>query len=417
MIETDQHPEQVLIIGVQTEKYSNEKFHLLMKEMRSLTETAGGIPVMEMTQKLSRLDSKSAVGSGKLIEIKDAIVQHDIDLVITLNGLSPSTNRYLDEQLGVRVIDRVQLILDIFAMRAKSREGKLQVELAQYEYLLPRLQGQSKHLSRLGGGIGTRGPGETKLESDRRYIRNLISQIKKELSLMSEHRERTRIRRRSGREFNIGLIGYTNAGKSTILRELTNSETYVQDQLFATLDPLTRKLTINGHDAFTLTDTVGFIEELPTTLIQAFKSTLEEMLFVDLLLHVVDASSPERLMHENTVHELIKELEMSHIPILTVYNKKDQIEGNFEPTLFPYVTISALDSEGVEALKNKIWDEIVRTSEKFEVEIDPVESDLLALYRQKTLVETITFDEENQKYHLTGFRRSSNEQSKEKDRL
>lgn len=414
MIEIEQRPEKVLIFGVQTENYSDEKFQVLMKEMKSLTETAGGIPTVEMTQKLPRLNSRSAVGSGKLSEIKDAVNKEEIDLVISMNALTPSTNRYIEDQLGVRVIDRIQLILDIFAMRAKSREGKLQVELAQYDYLLPRLQGRRDYLSRLGGGIGTRGPGETKLETDRRHIRTMMSQIKKELAKLSDHRELTRSRRRSGSEFNIGLVGYTNAGKSTILRELTESDTYVEDQLFATLDPLTRKLTINGHDGFTLTDTVGFIEELPTTLIQAFKSTLEEMRYVDLLLHVVDASSVDRMMHEQTVYNLIKELEMDHLPILTVYNKKDKIEGNFEPTLFPYVTISALEKDGVEALKQKIWAEIVRTSEKFEVEVDPQEADLLALYRQKTLIESLEFDEENQVYILKGFRRSDKELDKER---
>lgn len=411
MIETQNLPERVLIMGVQTEKYSDEKFQVLMKEMEKLTQTAGGIPVKTMTQKLQRIDSKSLVGSGKLIEIQDEVEHQEIDVVISLNELSPRTNRYLEEQLSVRVIDRVQLILDIFAMRAKSREGKLQVELAQYDYLLPRLHGQGKSMSRLGGGIGTRGPGETKLESDRRHIRSLMNGIKKELEQLSEHRERTRLRRRSGREFNIGLVGYTNAGKSTILRELTASETYVQDQLFATLDPLTRQLTINGHDAFTLTDTVGFIEELPTALIQAFKSTLEEMRYVDFLLHVVDASSPDRLMHEQTVTRLIKELKMDGIPILTVYNKKDQVVGNFEPTLFPFVTISALETEGVETLKQEIWNEIVRTSEQFEVEIDPAEAELLALYRQKTLVQLVDFDETTQKYLLKGFRRHQIEET------
>lgn len=410
MIETEQQPEKVLIFGVQTEKYTEEKFNVLMKEMVALTETAGGIPVHTMTQKLIRLDSKSAVGSGKLVEMKDAVNQYDVDLVIALNELSPSTNRYLEEQLEVRVIDRIQLILDIFAMRARSREGKLQVQLAQYDYLLPRLHGQGKHLSRLGAGIGTRGPGETKLESDRRHIRSLMNTIKKELVNLADHRERTRLRRLGGREFNIGLIGYTNAGKSTILREVTKSDTYVQDQLFATLDPLTRQMTIHGHDAFTLTDTVGFIEELPTTLIQAFKSTLEEMRYVDLLLHVVDASSADRMMHEMTVNHLIHELDMKHIPVLMVYNKLDKIENQFEPTQIPYVAISALDGNDIDQLKEAIWQEIVKLSEYFEVEVKPEESDLLALYRQKTLVDCIEFDEERSVYRIKGHRRKSLEE-------
>ncbi|MGO1433748.1 MAG: GTPase HflX, partial [Ruoffia tabacinasalis] len=310
MIETENHPERVLIVGVQTENISDLKFETIMKEMKALTETANGLPVGEITQKLRRIDQKSVVGSGKLVDVRDFVINSDIDLVIFLNRLSPNTNMYLEEQLDVKVIDRVQLILDIFAQRARSQAGKLQVELAQYQYLLPRVIGQGTSLSRLAGGIGTRGPGETKLEQDRRVIRGRIHTIEKDLKQLEEHRERTRIRRQSGREFNIGLAGYTNAGKSTLLRELTESETYVQDQLFATLDPLTRKLEINGHDAFTITDTVGFIDELPTELIHAFNSTLEEIRFVDLLIHVVDASHPASNMHEDTVVELLKELDM-----------------------------------------------------------------------------------------------------------
>lgn len=315
-------------------------------------------------------------------------------------------NQNIENTLNCRVIDRVQLILDIFAQRARSKAGKLQVELAQYEYLLPRIVGQGTSLSRLGGGIGTRGPGETQLETDRRVIRNRINNIKKELQELEDHRERTRIRRQSGREYNIGLTGYTNAGKSTILNRLTDSESYVQDKLFATLDPLTRKLTINGHDAFTITDTVGFIDDLPTELIYAFKSTLEEIRYVDVLIHVIDASHPARLMHEETVMQLLKELDMDNIPILIVYNKIDKVEGHFEPTLTPNVTISALSNQGIEELKQAIWDICIGNSEYFQVEIQPDEAELLALYRQKTLIESIEFNEEYQFYVLSGYRRN-----------
>lgn len=405
MIEVESSPERVMLVGVQTKTYTNEKFATLMKELSSLTETAGGIPVTTMTQKLSHLDNRSAVGKGKVQEVKVEAEIAEVDLIIFLNNLTPSTNRHLEEELGIRVIDRVQLILDIFAMRANSSEGKLQVELAQYEYLLPRMHGQGKLMSRLGGGIGTRGPGETKLETDRRYVRGLINTIRKELVQLSDHRGRTRNRRQSGREFNLGLVGYTNAGKSTLLSRLTDTDTYIEDQLFATLDPLTRQLAINGHDAFTLTDTVGFIEDLPTQLIQAFKSTLEEMLYVDLLIHVVDASSPAREMHEQTVQKLLQDLEMEHIPILTVYNKVDKVEGNFEAMLFPNVIMSAYNDDDLERLKQTIWQMSLDSSEKFSVEIQPEESELLALYRQKTLVESIEFDEENEFYILTGYRR------------
>ncbi|XJS11404.1 GTPase HflX [Aerococcaceae bacterium WGS1372] len=405
MIETENRPERVLIVGVHTDDISDSKFQTLMKEMKALTETAHGLYVGEITQNLDRLDQKSAVGSGKLGEIRDYVIDHDIDLIIFLNELSPSVNMYVENQLEVKVIDRVQLILDIFAQRARSRAGKLQVELAQYQYLLPRIIGQGQALSRLAGGIGTRGPGETKLEQDRRVIRGRIHTIERELKLLEDHRERTRIRRMSGREFNIGLIGYTNAGKSTVLRELTDSDTYVENQLFATLDPLTRKLTINGHNAFTITDTVGFIDELPTELIHAFKSTLEEIRYVDVLLHVVDASHPARNMHEDTVHALMKDLEMDHIPTLTVYNKEDQLQDGFEPTLHPSIVISALDSKGIEKLKQAIWDICIQNAEEFQVEIQPEESELLALYRQKTLVSSIEFNEEYQYYILSGYRR------------
>lgn len=414
MLETQEKQEQVLIVGVQTNDYTDEKFVMLMKEMHALTETAGGNPVVQIVQKLERPNSKTLVGKGKLEEVKLAVEHHDIDLVITLNPLTPSVNRMMEEALQVRVIDRIQLILDIFAMRAKSREGKLQVELAQYQYLLPRLQGQNQHLSRLGAGIGTRGPGETKLETDRRHIRHLMNTIKKELAHLSTHRERTRLRRRSGKEYNIGLVGYTNAGKSTLLSQLTNTQTYVQDQLFATLDPLTRQMTINGHDSFTLTDTVGFIEALPTELVEAFLSTLEEMRYVDLLLHVVDASSSQRLVQEQTVLQLINQLDMTHIPILTVYNKVDKIEKDkFAPTLFPSIVISAHNLEDVEHLKDRIWEEIVKLSDNFEVDIQASEADLLALYRQKTLVQSIDFDEEKQVYRLKGVRRKESGYEKE----
>ncbi|MCW6664656.1 GTPase HflX [Aerococcaceae bacterium NML191219] len=409
MIEVETQPERVLLMGVQTEEYTDEKFATLMTELVALTETAGGNPVKVVTQKLSRLDGRSAVGSGKLQEIVELVNIEEIELVISLNPLSPSSTRHIQEAVGVRVIDRIQLILDIFALRAKSREGKLQVELAQYDYLLPRLHGQGKHLSRLGAGIGTRGPGETKLESDRRHIRGLMQTIKKELAQLAEHRERTRLRRQSGKEFNIGLVGYTNAGKSTLLTRLTLSDTYVQDQLFATLDPLTRQMNIHGHDAFTLTDTVGFIEDLPTTLIHAFKSTLEEMRYVDLLLHVVDASNLAQTMHEQTVLSLLKELEMEHIPMLTVYNKADRVSGLIEPTLFPNIIISAQKDSDIERLKDKIWQVLLEHAEHFTVEIQPEEADLLALYHQKTLVESVVFDEDRQVYILEGYRRKLEE--------
>ena len=404
MIETGTNPERTLLIGVQTQEMLDEQFDNLMIELGSLTETAGGEVIHRITQKLTRPDKRSLVGSGKLEDIKAYVEAHDIDLVITQNELSPSMNNNLEKELGIRVIDRTQLILDIFAMRAKSREGKLQVEMAQYDYLMPRIIGKGLALSRQGGGIGTRGPGETQLESDRRYIRSRMQAINKELKQVEKHRDRTRQRRLSGREFNIGLIGYTNAGKSTLLTQLTTHETYVQDQLFATLDPLTRRFKINGHDAFTITDTVGFIEDLPTELVHAFSSTLEEIRYMDLLLHVVDASHPASHLHEQTVLRLLNDLEIYDIPILTVYNKVDQLANSFEPTLFPNIMISALNEQDIEALKQKIWQMCIQNAEHFTVRIRPDEADLLALYQKNTLVTFIEFNEENNYYELRGYR-------------
>lgn len=408
MIETEVSPDRVILVGVQTDELGEDKFNYLMEEMVRLTETAGGEIVGEVTQKLPRPNNKTVIGKGKLEALAAQVELEEANLVIFLNSMSPNVNRTIEEELGVRVIDRVQLILDIFAMRAKSSAGKLQVELAQYEYLLPRITGQGTSLSRLGGGIGTRGPGETKLETDRRHIRSRIGRIKKELKQLKAHRERTRERRQSGRDFNIGFVGYTNAGKSTLLEGLTDSKTYVQDQLFATLDPLTRKMTIRGHNTFTLTDTVGFIEELPTELIYAFKSTLEEIRDVDLLVHVVDASHPARDMHEDTVMNLLRELKMDKIPMLVVYNKKDRLNKDlFTPTLHPSILISAYSNSDLHRLKELIWQSCIELAESYTVSVQPEESDLLALYHQKTLVESLEFDEVKECYIVKGYRRTN----------
>ena len=405
MIEVDAGVERVMIVGVQTDRYEEDQFEEMMQEMVDLAQTAQGKVVCQVRQKLPHLDHRYAVGPGKLEEIKLALDHHRIDLVIFFNPLSPSMNRSIETVLQVRVIDRVQLILDIFALRAKSMEGQLQVSLAQYEYLLPRITGQGKMLSRLGGGIGTRGPGETQLESDRRHIRSQITHIKRSLDDVANHRERTRSKRQRSREFNIGLVGYTNAGKSTIMHQLTGTDTYVQDQLFATLDPLTRQFSINGHPVFTLTDTVGFIEELPTELIEAFKSTLEEIRYLDLLLHVVDASNPAHTMHEETVLRILRDLEVEHLPILTVYNKSDCLNQPFNPTISPNVLISAKNDQDVERLKEAIWRMCLEEAEEYSVRIRPEDADRIAIYQQRTLVTSLEFNEEENYYQVSGFRK------------
>lgn len=302
------------------------------------------------------------------------------------------------------MIDRVQLILDIFAMRARSREGKLQVELAQLDYLLPRLVGQGKNMSRLGGGIGTRGPGETKLETDRRHIRNKMNIIKRELKEVAAHRERTRQKRKDNQTFQIGLIGYTNAGKSTILNILTSAQTYEQDQLFATLDPLTKKWRLPEGFEVTVTDTVGFIQDLPTQLIDAFQSTLEESQGMDLLLHVVDASAENRQQQEETVLKLMNQLELGRIPMLTIYNKADKINPEqFVPTLFPSVLISAKSSKGKEELNKAIKLAIMEAFEPYTLSLEQDEGKLLNRLKRETLMVSTDYEEDSQTYLVKGF--------------
>lgn len=397
--------EKVLLVGVQTPQWTDFEFENLMQEMEALVNTAGAFLDRRMMQKLPKEDGRTLLGKGKVGEIQKIIEHRNIDLVVSLNPLKPVVHRNLEEAWGCRVIDRIQLILDIFALRAKSRAGKLQVELAQYQYLLPRIIGQGLELSRLGGGIGTRGPGETKLESDRRYLRARMRKIEKDLSTIEAHRERTRLKRQQGNEFNIGLVGYTNAGKSTILTKLTQSDTLVQDKLFATLDPLTRSFAIRGFENFTLTDTVGFIEELPTKLIHAFKSTLEEISDVDLLLHVIDAGHPARFLHEQTVLSLLKDLKMDQIPQLVVYNKIDTLNEPFQPSLFPNVQISAYWEESIELLKEEIWQTCKSIAQPYRILIPADQAQKIYEYQQNTIVESIDFDQVKQNYIVTGFKK------------
>lgn len=404
MYDTSIQVDRVLIVAVETPDIDSELLNTLLEEMESLVTTAGGQVCGCIRQKLRQVDKRSLVGEGKLLEIEDYIVANDVNLLVTYNPLTPNMHQYLTNRFDIRLIDRVQLILDIFAMRARSREGKLQVELAQYKYLLPRMVGRGKSMSRLGGGIGSRGPGETQLETDRRHIRRLMRSIEKDLKEVEANRDRTRHRRLEGSEFNVGLVGYTNAGKSTLLSQLTGQETYVENLLFATLDPLTRKLSIRGQDVFTLTDTVGFIEALPQQLIQTFKSTLEEIRQVDMLLHVVDVSDPAHLMHEEAVMSLLKDLEMDEIPILTLYNKKDQLKNtHFSPTLFPHLIISAHDETDIERVKEGIWQEAVRQGQALEVRIPADQADDLYHLKKVDLVESIDFDEDRDDYVVHGY--------------
>ncbi|ADL69089.1 GTP-binding protein [Thermoanaerobacterium thermosaccharolyticum] len=297
-----------------------------MEELKELAKTAGADVVGIMTQVRTNIDRNSYIGKGKLIELKQFVDNMDIDLVIINDELSGSQLKNIEETINRKVIDRTSLILDIFAGRAKSSEGILQVELAQLKYRLPRLQGLGNDLSRLGGGIGTRGPGETKLETDRRYIRERIKTIERKLEDLKRHRELLRERRRKNEVPVVAIVGYTNAGKSTLMNALTDSSVYVEDKLFATLDPTARKLDLpSGREAI-LIDTVGFIRKLPHDLVEAFKSTLEESKYADVLLHVIDITSKDIKHKIEVVENVLRDLEAIDKPIIKVYNKSDLLE-------------------------------------------------------------------------------------------
>lgn len=399
----EQEKDKVILVGVETEE-NFAIFDTSMDELRGLTKTADGEIVFILKQKRPQVDRQTILGKGKLAELKQLIDAYEANLVIFNHELTPRQGKILTEELGVRVLDRVQLILDIFAIRARSKEGKLQVSLAQLEYLLPRLTGMGASMSRLGGGIGTRGPGETKLEVDRRHIRNKITQIRNELKEVEQHRERTREQRKNKRVYQIGLIGYTNAGKSTIMNILTTANTYEQDQLFATLDPLTKKWRLPEGFEMTITDTVGFIQDLPMQLIDAFQSTLEESKSMDFLLHVVDAHAKDRLLHEKTVFDLMQQLEIIDVPVLTVYNKADLMkEEDFVPTLFPNVCISAKSSKGKEALIQAIKQQLMEQFEPYMVELADNQASEIYKYKRETIVTSQNYDEEKQKYIICGF--------------
>ena len=368
MIETSKHQERVILLGV--ELSDTENFEMSMEELASLAETAGAEVVSSYRQKREKYDSKSLIGSGKLAEIKAIVDADAIDTVIVNDRLTPRQNVNLEAELGVKVIDRMQLILDIFAMRARSHEGKLQVHLAQLKYMLPRLVGQGVMLSRQAGGIGSRGPGESQLELNRRSIRNQISDIERQLKIVEKNRETGREKRTESQVFKIGLIGYTNAGKSTIMNVLTNDKQYEADELFATLDATTKQIYLQNQFQVTLTDTVGFIQNLPTELVAAFKSTLEESRHVDLLLHVIDASDPNHAEHEKVVLNLLKNLDMLDIPRLAVYNKMDVAE-HFAATAFPNVRISARDKDARSLLRRLLINEIREIFEPFSIRVHP----------------------------------------------
>ncbi|RFU71377.1 GTPase HflX [Peribacillus saganii] len=395
--------EKVILVGCQTNE-DDQRFRYSLDELSSLTNTANGQVLITLTQKRDRIHPSTYIGKGKVEELQALEEELDPDIVIFNDELSPSQIRNLSQVLNARVIDRTQLILDIFAGRARSKEGKLQVELAQLQYLLPRLAGQGTALSRLGAGIGTRGPGETKLESDRRHIRRRIDEIKTQLDVVVKHRERYRERRKRNKTFQAALVGYTNAGKSTLFNRLTEAGSFEENLLFATLDPMTRKAVLPSGFTALLTDTVGFIQDLPTTLIAAFRSTLEEVKEADLLLHVVDSSNPDYFNHQQTVDRLLEDLEVNDIPQLVIYNKSDCKHADFVPSSTEAsILISARSEADIDKVLTHMEEKVIAEMEAYHVLLPSSEGKLLSQLKNETILRTLVFDEDREQYECKGY--------------
>lgn len=354
--ETKQAKNRAVLVGLNAHCLSAEENadDTSMEELADLLETAGGVCVGTVFQNKDAPDPRTFIGEGKAAEVKELVGAMGADMVVVDNPLSPSQQRVLSEELGVQVLDRAALILDIFAQRARTREGRLQVELAQYQYLLPRLLGMWTHLERQEGAIGTRGPGETQLETDRRHIRRKIQKLREELEQVRRVRATQRTRREKNEVPVVAIVGYTNAGKSTLLNRLTGADIPANNRLFDTLDTTTRTLEISDTCTVLLSDTVGFIRKLPHHLVEAFKATLEELSYADLLLHVIDASNPLWREQAAVVEQLIVELGAEQTPRIDVFNKCDRFTGDILPHGADIVSISAKTGQGLDELLKKI---------------------------------------------------------------
>ena len=356
MISNEEKITQAVLVSVDTGDYDAEAS---LAELKELVKSAGAEPVFTVTQNLKRPETGTYVGTGKLQEIADICKQQEIDLLVFDCELSPTQIRNIEAETDTRTIDRTMLILDIFALRARSKEGKLQVELAQLKYLMPRLTGKGVAMSRLGGGIGTRGPGETKLETDRRHISRRMETLKSELAEVEQHRSMLRKRREKDGVITCAIVGYTNAGKSTLMNYLTDAGVLAQDKLFATLDPTSRALKLPSGVTVMMIDTVGLVRRLPHHLVEAFRSTLEEAAQSDIILNVCDASSDEARTHMQVTTDLLESLGCGDTPIITVLNKCDLLdETMFPQEIGSYVKISAKNGTGIDDLLKAVDDNL-----------------------------------------------------------
>lgn len=394
--------ERALLADVILPDEDRERQKELLDELEKLSETAGADVQGRITQNRSRPDSTYYVGSGKVREIQERVQETDASVVIFNNDLSPAQGRNLEEDLDVKVLDRSELILDIFARHARTKEAKLQVELAQLKYTLPRLKRMWTHLSRQAGGIGTRGPGERQIEMDRRLANRRINELQEKIDEVQAQKKR-RVQKRSD-EFTISLVGYTNAGKTTLMNRLTGTERETEDQLFSTLSTKTRKWSINSADEVLLSDTVGFIRDIPHHLIASFHATLEETREADLLFHVVDASHPNAKDHIESVHETLRDLEVQEVPELLILNKQDKIDDDVDYRVLrsqqsDALEVSARTGKGLEELKERVSEIIDQKRVRMELSVPVVEGKLLSMIqgngkilRQDTVGETMEIE-------------------------
>lgn len=382
--ENSQEPEVAVLVGIDMGLYNAQ---VSMDELEELARTAGAVVAAKIIQKRDKPDSATYVGSGRLEEIKAFTEANDVDLLIFDGELTPSQQRNIEDETDIRVIDRTTLILDIFAARARSNEGKIQVELAQLKYSLPRLGGKGAEMSRLGGGIGTRGPGESKLESDRRHIHRRIQSLQEELVQIAKRRENLRARREKDGIETVAIVGYTNAGKSTLMNTLTNAGVLAENKLFATLDPTSRALTLPDGRTVMLIDTVGLVRRLPHQLVDAFRSTLEEAANATVILNLCDASDECCTEHLNVTMNLLAALGCADKPIISVLNKCDLCGGSFVlPAQGEFVMISAKTGEGLGNLLAKIQLSLPPTRRKAELLIPYNEGGLVSYIREEGIL-------------------------------